>query len=156
MPIAPTVERTLATQGIEFRLLPHPRTYSTQDTAAAAQVPVDHIAKAVIVKDPQGYGMVVIPGDSWLKLDTLNTEANRHFELASEPEVEGLFDDCASGAVPPLGGAYGLETFLDDALANLARVYFESGDHQLLAAVSGSDFQALMRGVRHGHFSHTH
>lgn len=156
MPIAPTVERTLAAQGINFHLLPHPRTCSTHDTAVATHVPQDHIAKAVIVKDPQGYGMVIIPGDSWLKLDSLNTEANRHFELASEPEVEGLFDDCASGAVPPLGGAYGLETFLDDALSRLARVYFESGDHQLLAAISGSDFHALMRGVRHGQFSHAH
>jgi Ala-tRNA(Pro) deacylase len=156
MAIAPTVERTLAEYRVDVRLLPHPRTASTHGTATAAHVPQDHIAKAVIVKDDQGYAMVVIPGDSWIKLDALNAELNRRFQLASEPEVGGLFDDCAVGAVPPLGDAYGLETYVDDSLARLAQVYIESGDHELLAALSGSDFQALMRGVRHGHFSHEH
>ncbi len=151
---ASTVERALAEQGIAHRLLPHPRTFSTHDTAAAAHVAEDHIAKAVIVKDEQGYAMAVIPGGSWVKLDALNAETDRCFELASESEIEGLFNDCAAGAIPPLGEAYSLETFLDEALSSLGRVFFESGDHQLLVEVSGPDFQTLMRGVRHGRFSH--
>lgn len=154
MTIAAHVERALAERGIRYRLHPHPRTYSTHDTAQAAHVPEDHIAKAVILTDAHGYAMAVIPGDSWVRLDAVSTEADRRFALAPESEAEGLFPDCAPGAIPPIGPEYGLETFLDTALAPLSRVYFESGDHQQLVEVSGAEFQVLMGGVRRGHFSH--
>jgi Ala-tRNA(Pro) deacylase len=64
-----------------------------------------------------------------------------------------LFPDCAKGAVPALGAAYGLETFLDEALTSLANVYFEAGDHRHLLRVSGDAFAELLAGARRGHFS---
>jgi Ala-tRNA(Pro) deacylase len=54
--------------------------------------------------------------------------------------------------VPPLGQAYQMETYLDDALGSLSSVYFESGDHAHLVRVNAETFAELMRGVRHGHF----
>ena len=154
MTIANTVRTALEQHDIEIRLVPHPKTYSAHEAAAAAHVREDHIAKAVIVKDAQGYAMVVIPGDSWLKLEALQEETNRDFQLADESEIDRMFADCQAGAIPPLGPAYNIETFLDEALSSLANVYFEAGDHAELVHVSGEDFHALLKGVRHGHFSH--
>jgi Ala-tRNA(Pro) deacylase len=154
MAIANTARHALEDHNVEYQLVTHPRTFSTRATAEAAHVPDDHIAKAVIVKDGAGYAMVVTPGDHWLKLDALNEETGRRFDLAPEDEMDTLFMDCRAGAIPPLGPSYGLETFVDEALISLANVYFEAGDHDHLVHVSGEDFARLLQGARHGLFSH--
>jgi Ala-tRNA(Pro) deacylase len=154
MAIAETVKAILADHGVDYDLIPHPRSHSTHESAEAAHVPEDHVAKAVIVGDDTGFAMVVIPGSDWLRLEALDEETGRQFRLAEEREVDTLFADCRPGAVPPLGPAYGMETFLDEGLSMLASVYFEAGDHEHLVRVDGETFLALLKGVRRGHFSH--
>jgi len=154
MAMAETIECYLLKHRVEYELVAHPRTFSSRDSAKAAHIAEDHIAKAVIVRDEQGYAMVVIPGDHWLKLEALQQEADRNFVLAAESDATRLFPDCEPGAIPPLGPAYGLDTFLDESLTSLANVYFEAGDHVDLVHVNGNAFHELLKGVRHGHFSH--
>ena len=89
----------------------------------------------------------------WLDMDLLRNELNRDLHMVSEDELEPLFKDCETGAVPPLGPAYGIETLLDESIKSLANVYFEAGDHETLVHVSGDDFKILLAGVRHGYFS---
>ena len=154
MAMAETVQSYLTQHQIKIKLVPHPKTYSAHDAAQAAHIREDHIAKAVIVKDTQGYAMVVIPGSNWLKLEALQQETDRDLQLAEEAVIDTLFKDCKPGAIPPLGPAYNIETFLDEQLISLANVYFEAGDHEHLVHVSGNDLHALLKGVRHGYFSH--
>ena len=154
MAMADTITSYLLQHKVEYELVPHPKTYSSRDTAKAAHVADDHIAKAVIVRDEHGYAMVVIPASHWLKLEALQQEADREYVVAAESDATKLFPDCVPGAIPPLGPAYGLETFLDERLTTLANVYFEAGDHEDLVHVSGDAFHVLLKGVRHGHFSH--
>lgn len=154
MSISNTVNAYLSKRHIDYELLPHAQTFSCLDTAKAAHVSEDHIAKAVIVKDSRGYAMVVVPGSDWIKMRTLHNELNRDFHLAKESELRKLFSDCEEGAIPPLGQAYGLDTYLDESLNSLANIYFEAGDHQHLVHIRGDQFQALFKGIRHGHFSH--
>jgi Ala-tRNA(Pro) deacylase len=154
MAVAATVEDFLSRRGVAYELVSHPHSGSSLETAEAARVSEDHIAKAVIVKDADDYAMVVIPASHWLEVEHLRKELNRDFHLATEKQLAALFSDCEAGAVPPLGPAYGVETFLDQALTSLANVYFEAGDHEHLVHTSGDDFRALLSGVRHGYFSH--
>ena len=156
MAVAETVQRYLVQHSIDYDLMPHPHTGSSHETAEAAHVRDDHIAKAVVVKDADGYAMVVVPASNWVEMKHLRTELNRDFHLATEEELASLFGDCETGAVPPLGPAYGIETFLDESLYSLANVYFEAGDHEELIHTRGEDFQALLSGVRHGYYSHEH
>jgi Ala-tRNA(Pro) deacylase len=54
-----------------------------------------------------------------------------------------------------MGPAYGLETVVDDVLAEQPDIYFEGGDHEQLIHVSAEAFHALLgERVRHGQFSH--
>lgn len=151
MAIAETIQRFLEQHSVEYDLVPHPHTESTHETAEAAHVDEDHIAKAVIVKDEAGYAMVVVPASNWVEVGHLRKELNRDFHLATEAELAKLFNDCEAGAAPPLGIAYGIETFLDEALTSLANVYFEAGDHELLVHTTGEGFRTLLSGVRHGY-----
>ncbi|MEN8207195.1 MAG: YbaK/EbsC family protein [Pseudomonadota bacterium] len=154
MAIAKTLQRFLDLQSVKYDLIPHPHTGSSHETAEAAHVSEDHIAKAVIVKDTAAYAMVVVPASNRVEVEHLRKELNRDFHLASEDDLAKLFNDCEAGAVPPLGLAYGIETFLDQALTTLANVYFEAGDHEQLVHITGDDFRALLGGVRHGYYSH--
>jgi Ala-tRNA(Pro) deacylase len=156
MTIASRVSELLRQHDIDHELIAHPASGSSSESADAAHIFADHVAKAVVVKDESGYAMVVIPASNWLELGHLQQEIGRDFELAEEAELDSIFADCQSGAVPPIGPAYGIETYLDQQLASLATVYFEGGDHVHLVRVSGEDFLTLLAGVRHGYFSHRH
>ena len=155
MTIAEKVEQCLALEGVNYQLVRHPKSYSSRETAQAAHVREDHIAKAVILKDEHGFVMAVIPASSWLRLHALEHELNRKLEFATEKEIDALFADCQPGAIPPLGPAYGLETVLDEELTSLGDVYLEAGDHEHLVQVNGMSFRTLLSGSRHGHISHT-
>ena len=154
MTIAATQQRYLIQRNMEYDLTLHPHTLSSHETAEAAHISRDHIAKAVVVKDASDYAVVVIPADTWLKMGHLRHELNRDLQLATQSEIAELFDDCEPGAVPPLGPAYGIETLLDESLASLDDVYFEAGDHEQLVHLRGEDFQALLSDARRGHYSH--
>ena len=154
MAIANTVQQFLEQHSVKYDLVTHPHTGSSHETAEAAHVNEDHIAKAVIIRDAGSHAMVVVPASNWVELAHLQKELNRDLELATEDELAKLFNDCEAGAVPPLGPAYGVETFLDKAITSLANVYFEAGDHVHLVRVTGNDFQKLLAGVRSGYFSH--
>ena len=154
MALARTVEHYLEQQGTAYQLVHHPQSHSARESADAAAVPLDHVAKAVILQDEQGYVMAVIPGGNWLRLHKLQEELDRPLELAAEADVDDLFADCRPGAVPALGAAYDMATIVDRELDALAYVYFEAGDHETLVQVTAEDFARLTGGARRGFFSH--
>ena len=109
MTIASKLQNTLAEKKIAYHTIAHPRTFCSSDTALAAHVPDDHVAKGVLLKDRDGYLLAVIPASEWLDIHRVQAELDRDLHLAEEAEVERLFDDCEPGAVPPIGRAYGVD-----------------------------------------------
>ena len=153
MAVALTMQEYLDRWGVEYELVPHPHTSSSQETAEAAHIPGDNLAKAVLTEDYRGYLMVVIPANHQVEFDQLDFELDRRLELATEEELSDIFLDCEVGAIPPLGEAYGIDVALDDSLTDRDDIYFEAGDHSALVHVSGEDFRDLMASAEHGHFS---
>ncbi len=153
MAIARTLKWYLESHGVEYEILPHPRTRSSRETAEAAHIWGDQLAKSVLLEDERGYVMAVLPASHRIAMTELNTQLRRELELATEAEIERIFADCETGAVPPLGAAYGIPAVVDDSLMHLRGVYFEAGDHEDLVYVSGDDFAGLLEGSQTGHFS---
>ena len=91
MSIAESIKSCLDEHHIDYELVQHPKTYTSRDTARAAHVSEDHIAKAVVVENLDGYAMAVIPASGWLRLRALRDDADRSFILADESEVEKMF-----------------------------------------------------------------
>jgi Ala-tRNA(Pro) deacylase len=125
------------------------------DTAEKAHIPGDALAKGILVKDGEGYLLVVLPSDYHIELKTLRILLRQEAELATESEVETLFNDCEPGAVSPIGAAYGIKTIWDPntSLGKLDDIYFEAGDHDHLIHVSGEQFHELMASAERGQFS---
>jgi len=143
MSIANKLKIHLKAHSIDYELIPHPHTESSMVTAAAAHVPGGQLAKAVIVKDSDDFLMVVVPSDDRVHLGALHRKLGRDVGLATEPELVSLCPDCDEGAVPPVGGAYGLRSMVDKDLLQQSEIYFEAGDHEHLVKMTGANFQAL-------------
>jgi Ala-tRNA(Pro) deacylase len=154
MTIARTVVASLQRQRIPYEIVAHPHSESSRESARLAQIPADQLAKAVLLADRRGCVLAVIPGNCRLDLEALSRIAGRQLGLAREARLGPVFPDCDPGAIPPLGPDYGIETFLDDGLAGREEVYFEAGDHEQLIRLRGGPFLALLKGARHGRFSH--
>lgn len=155
MAIASKVSDYLAEHDVAYDVLTHSHTASSGESAEAAHVPGARLAKSVILQDDQGYLMVVLPSTRRLDLGELHRQLNRNLGLATEGELGRLFNDCEAGALPAIGPAYGMETVVDNTIAEQPDIYFEAGDHEQLIHVSAEVFQSLMGdSVQHGHFSH--
>jgi Ala-tRNA(Pro) deacylase len=155
MAIASTVSHYLAEHDVAYDVLTHPHTVTSGESAEASHVPGMRLAKSVLLEDEQGYLMVVLPSSRQVDLGELHRQMNRNLGLATESELGNLFFDCEIGALPAIGPAYGVETVVDDTLAEQPDIYFEAGDHEQLIHVSGETFQVLLGdAARHGNFSH--
>ena len=155
MTIANKLESYLLQQDASYQLTAHEHSDFSMDTAEKAHVPGDALAKGILVKDEEGYLLVVLPSDYHIELKTLRTLLRQEVELATESEVGTLFNDCDPGAVPPIGAAYGIKTIWDPntSLGQLNDIYFEAGDHDHLIHVSGEQFHELMASAERGQFS---
>jgi Ala-tRNA(Pro) deacylase len=155
MAIAMTVSNYLDQYGVDYDILSHPHTVTSGQSAEAAHVPGTRLAKSVLLEDDGGYLMVVLPSNRQVDLGELHRQMNRSLGLATESELVRLFSDCEIGALPALGPAYGIETVVDDAIAEQPDIYFEAGDHEQLVHVSAETFSTLLGdSTRHGRFSH--
>ncbi len=155
MAIASTVSDRLAEYDVAYDVLTHPHTSSSGESAQVSHIPGTRLAKSVILEDEQGYVMVVVPSSQRVDLGELHRQLHRNLGLAAEGELVRLFNDCEIGALPAIGPAYGIETIVDDSLAEQPDIYFEAGDHEQLIHVSAEAFETLLGGsIRHGRFSH--
>jgi len=154
MTIAKRLKQHLDSARVSYVTVAHPRTVTALETAEAAHVPDDSVAKTVVIHDDEGYVLAVVPSSHRVDLTTLQEILERRLGLASEREIDTLFDDCDTGAVPPIGAAYSLPTVLDNSLNGRSDIWFEGGDHRTLVQVSGPDFDRLMQNARHESFSH--
>lgn len=154
MTVAKTLHEFLEARGVPESVLRHSHTHCSSETAEAAQVPGRQLAKGVVLRTEDGYHLlVVIPSHRRLALDKVCESYGGHLELAEERELEALFPDCELGAVPALGMAYKLPTYVDEALFRQDAVYFEGGDHETLVGMSGESFAALFDYPATGDFS---
>lgn len=152
MGIAITLAEYLSDSSIAYDVVRHPHTETASASAAASGVPADRVAKAVVLRDANGFMLAVLPASRHIQFEELRQVLGSNVDMASEAQIGTLFRDCEPGAVPALGAAYRLDAILDDSLAEQPDIYFEAGDHANLVHVSGSNFQKLMTGARRGRF----
>ncbi|MGH6916154.1 MAG: aminoacyl-tRNA deacylase [Geminicoccaceae bacterium] len=153
MTMAPRVARHLADQSIAHRVLSHAQTPTAARAGQATHISGNRIAKAVALRDGDGFVLAVLPASHHVSLELLQAWLGRPFSLASERDASDLFPDCDLGAIPPIGQVYGVDVLVDESLFGLDQVCFEGGDHQSLVQVGGEDFAGLMSGAQRGRFS---
>ena len=156
MTIASKLENYLLQWRVEYKVVAHPHSEYSMETAEKAHVHGDALAKGVLVKDNDGYLLVVLPADYLIELESLHKLLRQEVTMVDEATLKEVFSDCELGAVPPIGMAYGIKTIWDpkSSLGEQDEVFFEAGDHESLVQMSGVQFHELMAPAERGEFSH--
>ena len=139
------VEQYLRENGVAFEVMAHKVAYTMPEVAAALHVSGREVAKVVMVNADGDTVMLVIPSPS--RLDFAKVRAvlgARRVSLAKEAKFEGLFPDCATGAMPPFGNLYGVPVYVDEALSAEANIVFRVGTHEHTMKVAYADFARLV------------
>jgi Ala-tRNA(Pro) deacylase len=153
MSIAPTLQKYLLAENVQYEEIPHELTMSSARTAQTCHIPGDRLAKGVVLRRDGEYMLAVMPASRRLRLTELRTELGTDVDMASETEIGQLFRDCANGAVPAIGKCYGLDLIVDDSINAPPDIYMEAGDHQTLLHLSQAQFARLTANEMHGRFS---
>lgn len=154
MGIAISLRTFLEANHLDYDSIVHDRADSSQRSAAAARQPGDAVAKAVLLKDDEGFLLAVLPATHRLHFGKLRRTLNRQIGLATEAETAALFQDCEVGALPPTGRLYAIDTVVDDALLAQPHIYFQAGDHEHLIHVDQQGFKKVLGEARHGSISY--
>lgn len=156
MALATSLRQFLDRHDIPYDIVSHRRAATMQEAAHSAGVPESCVVKAVLVEDDDGFMLAAVPASCDVALHKLSRAVKRPVGLASERDIGTLFRDCAPGALPPLGSAYGVEVVIDRSLDAVDDLYFEGGDHCTLVHVRSKDFRRLMPEARHARISVEH
>ena len=154
MTISTRLDSYLTAHNIPYQVIEHDQSASSVGSAAMASVPLNQIAKAVILKDHEDRKlMAVLPAKNKISLSTINDNLMGSYKLLKEHEVYQLFSDCEHGAIPPVGDAFNMHTICDEMLDQLDYVYIEAGDHRQLLRISQKDYETIAAKSKHLRFS---
>lgn len=153
MSIAPTLQKYLIAESIQYEEIPHEFTMSSTRTAEACHISGDRLAKSIVLRRDGEYLLAVMPASHHLRLSELRAKLGENVDMANETEIDRLFRDCAHGAVPAVGKCYGLDLIVDDSIEAQPEIYMEAGDHETLLRLSHAQFARLTANAPHGRFS---
>jgi Ala-tRNA(Pro) deacylase len=154
MAIAATLQKYLSDRDVTYDVISHEPTVSSLDSAQISHIPGNCLAKGILLRDPQGYWLAVLPASHHLRLSDLKLDLGDRVDLAGEDEIAEIFPDCVRGAIPPVGECYGLDVIIDSSIDQQPELYFEGGDHATLIHMGQAEFARLNTGARHGAFAH--
>ena len=153
MAIAITLREFLDQHHLTYETHRHPHTVNSRETLEMSWQSGDHVAKSVLLRDGDDYLLAVLPADRRVHLGHLHHQLGHQVGLATEAELAAVFPDCETGAVPPTGLLYDIETVVDEALLDQPDVFFEGGDHSSLVHMLQSDFRKLLGDATRARFS---
>jgi Ala-tRNA(Pro) deacylase len=137
------IEQYLHDHGVRFHASTHPHRTTAQETAQSAHVSGKRFAKTVVLRlAGGGYALAVLPADQWIDLDAFGASVGALVDLATEEELVPLFPGCEPGAMPPLGGLYGLPVYAHASLARVGRLVANAGTHTDVIEVDWEDYVA--------------
>jgi Ala-tRNA(Pro) deacylase len=141
---AERVRRFLDEHGVGYESETHPRAVSSQRLAAAEHISGWMVAKPVMLDADGDILMAVLPAPALVDLERASTAFSCHVRLASEPAFTPLFPDCETGAEPPFGSLYDVETFVDPVLEEDEFIVFRAGTHDTTMRMRMSDYLAVV------------
>jgi Ala-tRNA(Pro) deacylase len=153
MATAITVRQFLDDEELPYEEIRHEPTHTSLQSAKSARIAPRLLAKAVLLEEGGRCVMAIVPTARHLKLTELRQKFGRDFGMANEKKIRSIFQDCAPGAMPALGPAYGLETIWDESVMNGPELYFEAGDHEHLIRMRTDDYLRVVRACAHGAFT---
>ena len=131
---------------IKYITIDHSPAYTAREVASSMFVPRREFAKTIMVRMDGGIAMAVLPASRHVDLEKLAAAAGvENVCLASEQEFEALFPGCETGAMPPFGNLYGMDTYVDVMLQEDDEITFNAGTHAQVIRLAFGDYEQLVQ-----------
>ena len=153
MAIPQRIRDYLDSQNVPYETLHHSQAFTAQEVAHSLHISGKKCVKAVVAEADRKLVIVVMPASHRLNFQEFKSalKANQ-LEMLVESELVGLFPDCDIGAVPPFGNLYGIDVWVDRAVASAEYLLFCAGTHEDCIRMRYADFAKVTRPFL-GHFS---
>jgi Ala-tRNA(Pro) deacylase len=146
MPLLEKLRVFLDENHAEYTHTVHAIAYTAREVALAEHLPAREVAKTVVVHGDDGYHMLVLPASKLVDFQEVRVALGlSHARMVPETELNRLFPDCELGAMPPVGGLYGIPVYLDSALAAEDLITFNAGTHRDVVHMRIAEFRRLVR-----------
>jgi Ala-tRNA(Pro) deacylase len=145
------VEDFLRSHHVWFEALLHQPVSSATKLASSVHVPGRGVAKTVLVKGGKRFVLAVLPATARIDLDLLGRALGidaSELRLANSDEVLQQIDNCEPGVIPPFGRLYGMETIMDDSLAENPMIVFGAHTRHQGLRMRFSDYEVLEQPLR--------
>jgi len=141
-----SVIQLLNNSGVKYEVLHHNPAYTAQKMAAEEKEPGKYVAKPVVVKADGKFVMCVLPAHLKVDFDKLKKQLSvSKVILADESELAEQCKDCETGAEPPFGNLYNMETVMDRTLEEDDHILFQAGSHEEAIKMGLSDYKRLAK-----------
>lgn len=140
------LRKLLDENDVKYVILSHSPAYTAQEVAQSAHISGREMAKTVVVNIDGRMTLAVLPASGTVDFEKLRAldDVNEVY-LASEDEFRDRFGNAETGAMPPFGNLYDLETLVDPSLAGDEEIAFSAGSHTELVKMPYADFERLAR-----------
>jgi Ala-tRNA(Pro) deacylase len=126
-----TTTEELAREHMGYEVIAHRRTSTAREEAAAVGVPVDEVAKTVVLISEDGFVRAVVPASKRVDLEAVRDLLHEPtLRLATETEVTYGYPLFELGAVSPFGGPDGDRTIVDPHVLAQGSIVFEAGSQR--------------------------
>lgn len=144
MPEQKRILTFLKENNVPFTIAQHPKAYTAQRVAATAHIPGNILAKTVVVKIDGKMALAVLPANDRISFAEFSRQLHAvKVELASEEEFRKMFPDCETGAMPPFGNLYNLDTYIASDLTQNKEIAFNACNHIDVITLKFEDFNRL-------------
>ena len=134
------IRNYLDEHAVPFRASEHRYGVTAQQTAQEAHVSGKRFGKTVVLEQDGRYILALIPATEHLDLGAASDLLGAGVRLASEAEMARLFPSCEAGAMPPLGGLWGLPVIADACLERQPTITVNGGTHTDVIELRWEDF----------------
>ena len=124
--------RHLEERGISYEVVEHCMAFTAAAEARAAGQEPANAVKTVLLRDLEGYELVVVQASDRLDLQKVREqlgESRSELRLATEDEMGSDFPQFELGALPPLGEMLPAPEIVDRRVLDHERVLCNAGDH---------------------------
>jgi Ala-tRNA(Pro) deacylase len=104
------------------------------------------LAKPVIVDLDGEMAMAVVPANRRLIVEDLREVTGcERVKLVGENAFKSKFPDCETGAMPPFGNLYGMDTYLAAELGQNHDIAFNGGSHREVIVMAYKDYERIAK-----------
>ena len=139
---ATALTEVLDSAGIQYEVIPHAHSETAADEARALGLPLDGVAKTLVLETADGNVRAVLPASeriSTAKLAELLDERRKGIHLVPEESLRADYPEFEFGAVPPIGGAHADRVIVDSRVADHESIVLEAGSHDDSIRIATAD-----------------